>query len=125
MPSVKGADMVDDVVFIVTALTQEATLSVISGNLAPQVYQVKAGLTMTRANMSVGKQTFSLQRGGISVLSGDSGLEVTSIPLINNFNSECPEIHQFALFTLACAQSTPAVSKQTPCLTLLSLRPPI
>jgi hypothetical protein len=79
-----GADMVDDLVFVVTALVTPATLVVNSGTGTPQTFEVKAGMSMSKAVMGVGKQIFELKRGSSTVLSGASALDITDTPTLNS-----------------------------------------
>ena len=66
-----GYDDMQDAVFVVTLLTQAGTLTVNSGGNR-QTFNAPAGASAFQVPMGVGPQSFSLQRGGNTVLSGNS-----------------------------------------------------
>lgn len=72
-----GADFVADAVFAIALLTAPGTVVITSGYGAPVRVDVPAGATTVSAPMGVGAQTFVLERGGATVLSGTGTLEVS------------------------------------------------
>lgn len=73
-----GWETMQDSVFVVTMLTEAGELTVTSGNNT-QVMDAPAGANAFAVDMGLGKQSFSLSRGGNSVLSGDSLMEITDV----------------------------------------------
>ncbi|KAL8881909.1 MAG: hypothetical protein Q9198_000984 [Flavoplaca austrocitrina] len=83
-----GADTMSDSVFVVALLKEPATVEVSSGK-SKKTFTAQAGANAWAAPMGVGKQTFSLIRGGNSVLSGTSPRDISAdcICGIYNFNA--------------------------------------
>ncbi|KAJ5774251.1 CAZyme family GH71 [Penicillium paradoxum] len=85
-----GADTMKDEVFIVTMLKTPATVRVQSGNHV-ETYQAREGIWPHSVPMGVGKQSFTVTRGGqtIDALSGTSLRDIadTCICGIYNFNA--------------------------------------
>ncbi len=83
-----GADSVSDSVFVVALLTAAGTVTVSSGSNT-QTFVGKAGANAWAVNMGTGKQSFSLTRGGATVLSGTSLKDISAdcICGIYNFNA--------------------------------------
>ena len=77
-----------DEVFVVTLLTAAGSLTVNSGGNV-QTQAVPAGANLVSVPMGVGAQSFSLSRGGATVLSGTSLMEIEDVcPCgIYNFNA--------------------------------------
>lgn len=83
-----GFEIMSDEVFIVTLLTDNATLSVTSGDTT-QTFEATAGANSFTVPMGVGQQKFSLTRDDETVLSGTSLKDVQDecICGIYNFNT--------------------------------------
>ncbi|KAL9581760.1 MAG: hypothetical protein Q9212_003698 [Teloschistes hypoglaucus] len=83
-----GADSMSDAIFVVALLQQAGTVKVSSGANS-QTFNGQAGANVWAVNMGVGKQTFSLTRGGQTVLSGSSLKDISAncICGIYNFNA--------------------------------------
>ncbi|KAF3906794.1 hypothetical protein AA313_de0208003 [Arthrobotrys entomopaga] len=81
-----GADMLYDQIYVTTLLTSPATLTVQSGINTAVSINVPAGVVTSNFTMGVGAQTFSLQRGGQTLLSGIGGLEIKNTCDTYNFN---------------------------------------
>jgi glucan endo-1,3-alpha-glucosidase len=85
LPPPRGRDLVNDVVFVVTALKEPGQLKVTSGPTVTTV-GVGAGVAITWATMGVGTQSFEVSRNGATVLQGTATKQITSSPSIYNFN---------------------------------------
>ncbi|TFB03371.1 Mutanase [Trichoderma ghanense] len=83
----RGAELMDDLVFVSTLLTQPAQLTVTSGNVAPVTVNADAGIHVFNFTMGVGKQSFSLSRGGRQILGGQSAKDISSSCQTYNFNA--------------------------------------
>ena len=83
-----GYDTMSDSVFVVALLTSPGTVTVTSGGTI-QTFNANTGANSFQVPMNVGTQSFSLTRGGQTVLSGDSMREIISdcVCGIYNFNS--------------------------------------
>ncbi|KAL8787627.1 MAG: hypothetical protein Q9195_007673 [Heterodermia aff. obscurata] len=83
-----GADEVADSVFVVALLTAAATVEVTSGSNRKS-FNAQAGASAFAVDMGTGQQSFSLTRGGKTVLSGTSLKDISSgcICGIYNFNA--------------------------------------
>ncbi|KAL8665722.1 MAG: hypothetical protein Q9202_002032 [Teloschistes flavicans] len=83
-----GADSVSDAIFVVALLTEAGTVKVSSGGNS-KTFNGQAGANVWAVNMGVGKQIFSLTRGGKTVLSGTSLKDISAncICGIYNFNA--------------------------------------
>ena len=83
-----GWQSMQDEVFVVTLLTAAGSLTVNSGGNV-QTQAVPAGANLVSVPMGVGAQSFSLSRGGATVLSGTSLMEIEDVcPCgIYNFNA--------------------------------------
>lgn len=83
-----GADAVSDSIFVVALLTATGTVTVSSGSNT-QTFDGKAGANAWAVNMGTGKQSFSLTRGGNTILSGTSLKDISAdcICGIYNFNA--------------------------------------
>ncbi|KAL1884650.1 Protein memo1 [Paecilomyces lecythidis] len=83
-----GYETLEDAVFVVSLLTEPATIKVQSGNNT-QTFSAEAGASAFSVPMGVGKQVFSVTRNGQSVLSGTSLKDIvdTCICGIYNFNA--------------------------------------
>ncbi|KAL9584211.1 MAG: hypothetical protein Q9203_004756 [Teloschistes exilis] len=83
-----GADSMSDAIFVVALLQQAGTVKVSSGGNS-KTFSGQAGANVWAVNMGVGKQTFSLTRGGNTVLSGTSLKDISAncICGIYNFNA--------------------------------------
>ena len=118
-----GYDTMSDSVFVVALLTSAGTVTVTSGGTT-QTFNAKAGANSFQVPMDVGKQFFSLTRGGQTVLSGDSLKEIISdcVCGIYNFNSyvgtlpagtsdplQPDGLKSFALSLQATCQATPSL----------------
>lgn len=77
----------DDLVFVSTLLTQPAQLTVTSGNVAPVTVDADVGIHVFNFTMGVGKQSFSLSRGGRQILGGQSAKDISSSCQTYNFNA--------------------------------------
>lgn len=79
-----------DSVFVITLLKDDASLSVTSGNNT-QTFDAKAGTNAFTVLMDLGKQSFSVSRNGAAIdgLSGDSLKDITDVCScgIYNFNA--------------------------------------
>lgn len=73
-----GWETMDDVVYVVTLLTQPGTVRIVSGG---QVLEqaVPAGANLVTARAGVGKQQFSLSRGGQVVLQDTSLMDISNV----------------------------------------------
>jgi len=83
-----GADAVSDSIFVVALLTAAGTVQVSSGSNS-QTFEAQAGANAWAVSMGIGKQSFSLIRGGNTILSGTSLKDVSAdcICGIYNFNA--------------------------------------
>ncbi len=83
-----GADSVSDSVFVVALLTAAGTVTVSSGSNT-QTFDGKAGANAWAVNMGTGTQSFSLTRGGATVMSGTSLKDISAdcVCGIYNFNA--------------------------------------
>ncbi|KAL1966632.1 hypothetical protein VTN77DRAFT_4043 [Rasamsonia byssochlamydoides] len=77
-----------DEVFVVSLLTQPATIEATSGNQS-KTFSAQAGASAFSLPMGIGKQSFSVTRNGQTVLSGTSLKDIvdTCICGIYNFNA--------------------------------------
>ncbi|KAL9488233.1 hypothetical protein ACSS6W_000510 [Trichoderma asperelloides] len=83
----RGAELMHDLVFVSTLLTQPAQLTVTSGNVAPITVNADAGIHVFNFTMGVGKQSFSVSRGGKQILGGQSAKDITNSCQTYNFNA--------------------------------------
>ncbi|PNP40176.1 hypothetical protein TGAMA5MH_07831 [Trichoderma gamsii] len=83
----RGAELMHDLVFVSTLLTQPAQLTVTSGNVAPITVNADAGVHVFNFTMGIGKQSFSVSRGGKQILGGQSAKEITNSCQTYNFNA--------------------------------------
>lgn len=83
-----GADAVSDSVFVVALLTEAGTVQVSSGSNT-KIFTGQAGANAWVVDMGTGKQSFTLTRGGNTVLSGTSLKDISDhcICGIYNFNA--------------------------------------
>lgn len=83
-----GADEVADSVFVVALLTEAGTVHVSSGSNRKS-FNAQAGANAFAVDMGTGQQSFSLTRGGKSILSGTSLKDISDkcICGIYNFNA--------------------------------------
>lgn len=83
-----GADTLAESVFVVALLKEAGTVEVSSGE-NKKTFDAKAGANAWAVPMGAGKQTFSLTRGGSSVLSGTSPRDISAdcICGIYNYNA--------------------------------------
>lgn len=82
----RGRELVADVVFVSTMLTEAAELTVTSGGQAPVTISVEAGIHTSNFTMGVGQQEFSLSRGGSVARGGVSEKEISASCETFNFN---------------------------------------
>ncbi|KAL7790795.1 hypothetical protein V8C37DRAFT_403392 [Trichoderma ceciliae] len=82
-----GAELLDDLVFVSTLLTQPAQLTVTSGNVAPVTVNSDAGVHVFIFTMGVGKQSFSITRSGRQILGGQRAKDITNSCQTYNFNT--------------------------------------
>lgn len=87
LPAPDGRDLMEDVVFVSTLLTEAAELTVTSGRQEPVTVQVEAGIHTASFPMGVGQQKFSVSRGGNEILGDVSEKEVSDSCEIFNFNA--------------------------------------
>ncbi|KAL8646448.1 MAG: hypothetical protein Q9226_006852 [Calogaya cf. arnoldii] len=80
-----GADTLSDSVFVVALLTQPGKVTVSSGNNS-KTFEAQAGANAWAVNMGVGKQTFSLTRGGKTVLKGTSSKDISADCICGMYN---------------------------------------
>ncbi len=73
-----GWESMEDVVYVVTFLTQPGTLTVTSGGQVVQ-QQMPAGANIMTVPMGVGQQRFSLTRGGQVVLQDTSLMDISNV----------------------------------------------
>ncbi|PSN70835.1 glycoside hydrolase family 71 protein [Corynespora cassiicola Philippines] len=71
-----GSDTLEDAVFVVALLKEEGSVTVNSGSVA-KTFTAPAGASAWKVEMGVGKQTFSLERGGQQVLSETSARDIS------------------------------------------------
>jgi hypothetical protein len=83
-----GWEDMEDAVFVVTLLTQKASVTVTSGSKT-QTFDAPAGAFATMVPMALGKQSYSVSRGGSVVLSGTSLRDISDSCScgIYNFNA--------------------------------------
>lgn len=83
-----GWDTMDDVVYVVTMLTQAGQLTVTSGGQTV-VKEVPAGANLIEVPAAVGQQKFSLSRNGQVVLEDTSKMDISNVcPCgLYNFNA--------------------------------------
>ncbi|KZV99064.1 hypothetical protein EXIGLDRAFT_726537 [Exidia glandulosa HHB12029] len=82
-----GIEYIQDLIFVTTMLTEAGSLTVTSGTQAPVTVNVDAGVVTTNFTMGVGKQSFSVTRGGATILGGDGGLDIKDSCEKYNFNA--------------------------------------
>ncbi|KAH8891826.1 hypothetical protein GQ53DRAFT_137907 [Thozetella sp. PMI_491] len=84
-----GWESMDDSVFVVSLLTAAGDVTITSGGNTQKFTNVPAGAQAFEVPMGVGKQSFSLSRGGSTVLSGDSLKDIIDgcICGLYNFNA--------------------------------------
>lgn len=82
----RGRELVADVVFVSTMLTEPAELTVKSGGRDAVTINVEAGIRTSNFTMGVGQQEFSLSRGGSVVRGGVSDKEISNSCETYNFN---------------------------------------
>jgi hypothetical protein len=83
-----GADSMEDSIFVVSLLKSAASLTVQSGDHSQEI-QLSTGIGAYSVPMGVGKQKFTLTRGGKPILSGTSLKDIsdTCVCGIYNFNA--------------------------------------
>lgn len=82
----RGRELVADVVFVATMLTEPGELTVTSGSQPPVTVTVEAGIHTSNFTMGVGQQEFTLSRGGSVVFGGVSEKEISGSCETFNFN---------------------------------------
>ncbi|KAI1267335.1 glycoside hydrolase family 71 protein [Xylariaceae sp. FL1019] len=82
-----GVDLLSDVVFVATMLTEPAELTVTSGSNAPVTVAVEAGIHTSNFTMGVGQQTFSVSRNGAQILGGTSEKDIADSCVTYNYNA--------------------------------------
>jgi len=118
-----GYNAMQDAVFVVALLKSAGTVQVTSGGNS-QSFNANAGPNIFKVNMGTGKQSFSLTRGGQTILSGDSPKPIIGdcICGIYNFNAfvgtlpagssdplQADGLKNFALSMAASCQATPSL----------------
>lgn len=83
----RGVELLADVVFASTMLTQPATLTVTSGNQAPQSITVPAGINTFNFTIGVGNQQFAVSRNGKTLFGGTAGLPIKDSCVTYNYNA--------------------------------------
>lgn len=83
-----GAETMDDSVFVVSLLKEAGVIRVNSGD-NEQTFDAPAGAHAFAANMGIGKQTFSLERGSQTILQATSLKDITNTCIcgVYNFNA--------------------------------------
>lgn len=76
--------LVEDDIYVTTALTSAATLSVTTGGVE-KTYDVPAGMTHTKIPFNTGAQIIALKRGSVT-LDSLQGVDIVANPVIYNFN---------------------------------------
>lgn len=82
----RGVEMLADLVFVTTLLTDAAELTVTSGGQEAVTKSAEAGIHTFNFTMGVGAQKFSLSRGGSQILGGTSEKEITDSCETYNYN---------------------------------------
>lgn len=82
-----GRELMEDLVFVSTLLTEPAELTVTSGGQEPVTVTVEAGIHTSNFTMGVGAQKFSVARGGQEILGGVSEKEISDACEKFNFNA--------------------------------------
>lgn len=82
-----GRDLLSDLIFVTTLLTDAATLTVTSGGQDPVTTSVEAGVHTFNFTMGVGTQQFAVSRGGSQILGGTSDKEISDSCEAFNFNA--------------------------------------
>ena len=118
-----GYETMEDAVFVVALLKSAGTVQVTSGGNS-QSFNAQAGANSFKVAMGSGKQSFSLTRGGQTVLSGDSLKDIISdcVCGIYNFNAyvgtlpagpsdplQADGLKSFAASLQATCQATPSL----------------
>lgn len=83
----RGKELLEDLVFVSTLLTQPGDLTVRSGSQQPVTVQVPAGIHTFNFTMGVGAQEFSVSRGGGKVIGGTSPKDISSSCKTFNYNA--------------------------------------
>jgi len=83
----RGRELLDDVVFVSTLLTELAELTVTSGGQDPVTVEVEAGIHTSNFTMGLGVQKFSVSRGGTEILSGEGEMEISDKCEVYNYNA--------------------------------------
>lgn len=83
----RGVELLEDVVFASTMLTQPGQLTVTSGNRGPVTIDVPAGIHTFNFTMGVGDQKFSVSRNGQTLFGGTGGLQIKDSCVTYNYNA--------------------------------------
>lgn len=87
MGTPRGSELMADLVFVSTLLTEAGELTVTSGSEDPVTVSVEAGIHTANFTMGVGEQKFSIKRGGEEILGGVSDLKISDSCGTYNFNA--------------------------------------
>ena len=83
----RGKELLEDLIFVSTLLTQSADLTVKSGSQSPVTIAAPAGINTFNFTMGVGSQEFTVSRGGNKVLGGVSPKDVADSCTTFNYNA--------------------------------------
>ncbi|CAM1502357.1 Fc.00g043410.m01.CDS01 [Cosmosporella sp. VM-42] len=106
----RGKELLADVIFVTTMLTDAGNLTVSSGGQRPQTVLADAGIHTYNFTMGIGQQRFSVSRGGTEVLGGISEKEVSNTCETFNFNvlKEGEEQENLERYFSACETLKPS-----------------
>lgn len=82
-----GKELLEDVVFVSTLLTQPGELTVTSGSQPPVTVPAPAGISTFNFTMGVGSQQFKVSRGGSTILGGTGGKDISGSCQKFNYNA--------------------------------------
>ncbi|VUC31218.1 unnamed protein product [Clonostachys rosea] len=82
----RGKELLADVVFVTTMLTEAGELTVTSGSNAPVTVNAEAGIHTFNFTMGVGAQDFRVKRGGADLLGGTSEKQIDDACEQFNYN---------------------------------------
>ncbi len=83
----RGYELLHDVVFVTTMLTEPADLVVKSGTEAEVTTTMPAGIQTSNFTKGVGQQSFELRRGGVKFLGGVSEKQIVNSCEKYNYNA--------------------------------------
>jgi glucan endo-1,3-alpha-glucosidase len=108
-----GRNLLADVVFATTLLTSPATLTITSGNNAPVSFNAPAGIVTFNATMGLGSQTFTVTRGGTTIMGGTSPKVISGTCETYNYNAYVGSFNSTGSGTGPTSSSSTVTSPKT------------